>query len=349
MGPRRRQAHDRSTLPLNMTVSELSAKWLKEVAVVHQDKPRTGESYESVARVHILPRLGTFKVRSVSREDVKDLLLAKREAGKSKKTTGLILAVARAMLGHAKEAHLIAVNPAGDRLGAKLGLTESKRASQESTKKLAFDREELARLLETARTSEDSYHRRLHPMLFTMARTGLRVGEAIGLRWEDLNLKKRTAYVLNAISKRRHSTPKSGIGRTIQLSPQVVQVLEDLYSARQIEQLERGWPEDAHVFVGTTGKFYESTRAAKAFKEILGLATLPARHSLKSLRHTYGSQLIAVGVSPAFVQQQMGHANVETTLKTYGAWLPFAGGQAAVALLDDVMTTAEKPEMVSPR
>src|SRR6266851_2467185 len=348
MGPRRRQAHDRPTLPVNMTVDELADRWLKEAATTHQDKPRTAESYTGVLRTHVRPRLGRLKVREVTREDVKALLLGLLEKKKARGTVRLVLAVVRALFGHAVEAHVILVNPAGDRLGQKLQLFETKRASQESTKKKALEREELTRLLEAARTSEDAYHRRLHPLLLFMARMGVRIGEAVGLRWEDLHLSKAEAHVINSISRRRHGTPKSKIGRTIKLSPQVVAMLEQLHADRQIEQLEHGWEAEPQVFVNTAGRYYEASRVSKAFKVILGRATLPQRHSLKTLRHTYASQLIAAGISPAFVQQQLGHASVELTLRVYGAWLPFKGGDAAVALLDDA-PVVEKSRMVSPR
>jgi len=337
IGPQRRQAHDRPTLPINITVNALADHWLKDVAITHAAKPRTAESYEGVLRTHVRPALGHLKVREVTREDIKAMLLDLLQAKKAKATVRLALAVARACLAHGKEAHVIATNPAGDRLAQRLGLFESKRAHQEATKRLALDKEELGRLLEAARSSDEPYYRRLHPMLLFVSRTGLRLGEVVALEWADVNLAKGEAHIIRNITRGRAGTPKSGIGRRVQLSPQVVAMLEQLHTDSQLEQVERGWGDVPQVFTNTAGTVYDPSRVAKAVKEILTLAGLPRHHSMKSLRHSFASQLIAAGVSPAFVQNQLGHADIGVTLKVYGSWLPHTDAKRAVALLDDAL------------
>jgi hypothetical protein len=59
----------------------------------------------------------------------------------------------------------------------------------------------------------------------------------------------------------------------------------------------------------------------KVFRRALKHAGLPTHYSPHSLRHTYASLLIADGVSPAYVQEQLGHASIELTVGTYGRWL----------------------------
>lgn len=58
---------------------------------------------------------------------------------------------------------------------------------------------------------------------------------------------------------------------------------------------------------------------------------------LHSLRHTYGSGLISRGYSPAYVQQQMGHASIQQTVDTYGLWLPIEVPGAVDALSDTLL------------
>jgi len=59
----------------------------------------------------------------------------------------------------------------------------------------------------------------------------------------------------------------------------------------------------------------------KAFERVLKAAGLPGHFSCHSLRHTYASLLLADGVSPAYVQEQLGHASIELTVGTYRRWL----------------------------
>jgi hypothetical protein len=59
----------------------------------------------------------------------------------------------------------------------------------------------------------------------------------------------------------------------------------------------------------------------RAFRR-LRLAQLPVHHTPKSLRHIFGSQLLSRGISPAYVQEQLGHSSIQITVDTYGSWLP---------------------------
>jgi hypothetical protein len=65
----------------------------------------------------------------------------------------------------------------------------------------------------------------------------------------------------------------------------------------------------------------DHSNVAKAFKAGLKAAGLPGHFSPHTLRHSFASLLLADGVSPAYVQEQLGHASIELTVGTYGRWL----------------------------
>jgi len=69
------------------------------------------------------------------------------------------------------------------------------------------------------------------------------------------------------------------------------------------------------------------------FVRLLKRAKLPNHFTPHSLRHTFASQLLQQGESPAYVQRQLGHASIKLTVDTYGKWLPM-GNKAAVDGLD---------------
>ena len=79
---------------------------------------------------------------------------------------------------------------------------------------------------------------------------------------------------------------------------------------------------------------------------MLKAAELPGHFSSHSLRHTYASLLLAGGVSPAYVQEQLGHASIELTVGTYGRWLR-KKAPGALDILDGSKVVAETPKTVA--
>src|SRR5206468_410167 len=165
-------------------------------------------------------------------------------------------------------------------------------------------------------------------------RTGLRLGEALALQWDDLDFTAREIRVARSFSKHRLETPKSGHGRTVDMSKQLAATLKDLHAARAAETLKGGWAGmPPWVFCTTLGTPLSPSRIGPAFKRILKAAGLPTYHSPHNLRHTLASLLLQQGESPAYVQRQLGHASIQLTVDTYGKWLPM-GNKAAVDRLD---------------
>src|SRR2546427_213809 len=102
----------------------------------------------------------------------------------------------RTMLNAAIDDGVILANPA-DKLGRQLKLSMSAAHRQEEIK--AMSREQLAHFLVTAERTEA----RLYPLFLTLARTGLRVGEALALQWNDLNVSGRDIRVARGFSRGR--------------------------------------------------------------------------------------------------------------------------------------------------
>jgi len=327
----------------NMTVKDYGERWLTGLVV----KPRTRESYEKTLRLHIFPVLGEVRVRKLQRAAIKDLLTAKLrpgtgEMGLARNSVRIIQAVLRALLNEAIEDRLIKVNPAA-RLGRKLRLVDSPSVRQEQVK--AMTREQLDRFLTTAATEPVAH--RYAPLFLTLARSGVRVGEGLALQWQDLDLGAREIRVARAFSAGRlEDSPKSGHGRTVDVSRQLAEMLRHLEAARKTEKLRRKWAEvPPWVFVTEAGTPLDESRVRKVFARVLAKAKLPGHFSPHSLRHSFASILLSEGVSPAYVQRQLGHASIKLTVDTYGRWLPM-GNKAAVDRLDG-QVVAETAKMVA--
>ena len=175
---------------------------------------------------------------------------------------------------------------------------------------------------------------RFAPLFLLMARAGLRLVEALAPQWQDLDFRAREIRVARAFSEGEIETPNAGHGRTVDMSQQLTQALLVLQAERRTETLRRGWREvPAWVFCSLEGTPLDEANVRRAFNAALKEAALPLHFTPHGLRHTFASLLLQDGVSPAYVQRQLGHASIQLTVDTYGKWLPM-GNKSAVDRLD---------------
>ncbi len=316
----------RSSVDPSITTGNYADRWLTLISATV--KPRTLESYQQTLRNHLLPAFGKICVRDLTKGRIKDFLAAKIASGLSRNTVRIIHATLRAMLNAAVDDGVILANPA-NRLGRQLRLVTAPAARQQEIK--AMTREQMARFLAAAAHTVPG----MHALFLLMARTGVRLGEALALKWEDVDFGDREIRVARALSAGRFDSPKSGHGRSVDMSDQLSHTLLRLQVARKTETLKRGWPEIPHwLFCTEAGTPLDASRVRKAFARSLKAAELSAHFSPHCLRHTFASLLLQQGESPAYVQRQLGHASIQLTVDTYGKWLPM-GNKPAVNRLDE--------------
>jgi integrase len=291
-------------------------------------KAATRASYANMLRLHVVPAFGAVKVRHLQRGHIKEWLAAARARGYARDSVRLMHGTLRAMLNAAIDDGVIVANPA-DKLGRQLKLALAAAHRQEEIK--AMTREQLAVFLATAQRTEP----RLYPLLLTLARAGVRAGEGLALQWDDVDFSGREIRVARGFSRGRLETPKSGVGRTVDMSQQLARALHRLQIERKAETLRQGWPRvPAWVFCTQEGTPYDLGFVQRVFKRVVKAAKLLPHFTPHCLRHTYASLLLQQSVSPVYVQRQLGHASIKLTVDTYGKWLPM-GNKAAVDRLDD--------------
>lgn len=165
--------------------------------------------------------------------------------------------------------------------------------------------------------------------------TGLRPGELVALRWEDIDLDAGTLQVKRARSGgeiREPKTPKSR--RRIDLAPSAREALK-AHRKRQLEErMERAglWEDNDLVFPSNVGTHLDQRNLSRAFKAALRRAGLPETFRLYDLRHTCATLLLSRNVHPKYVQELLGHASIALTLDTYSHVIPGMDGGTAVAL-----------------
>ncbi len=306
--------------------------WLDTYVKTHC-KPATYDNYETAFRVHLMPRFGTKELAEITRDDVKQLAYelldqrSKKGKQKSRSTVRATLAPLKAMFNHAiEDGHFTRVNPA-------LRILKKSRTDlgQQREKVSFLTREEAAHLLATCEEHFKTYY----AVLLLLLRTGLRIGEAIGLQWGDVDLAGRFAEVQRTMSDGILTTPKSGKARRVDLSAQLTETLKALLVERKKETLRRGWGElPPWVFTNAEGNAVDPENFRnRVWPKILEKAKM-RKIRIHDLRHTYASLLIQQAESLAYVKEQMGHHSIQVTVDIYGHLVP-GGNKAAVDRLDE--------------
>ena len=169
--------------------------------------------------------------------------------------------------------------------------------------------------------------------------TGLRQGELLGLKWEDVDFQDGVVRVRRTLA--RHKTrlilgePKTKRSRrTVQLTQAAVQALEGHF-ARQTAQrnlLGELYEHQGLVFATQRGTLVNPSNLRKrSFEPLLEKAGLPAIR-FHDLRHTCATLLLSRNVNPKIVSEMLGHATIAITLDTYSHVLPNMQEGAARAL-----------------
>ena len=179
-----------------------------------------------------------------------------------------------------------------------------------------------------------------YPLALTLSRTGMRIGEALGLQWDDLDFKGRFITIKKSLSRGKIETTKNNKIRKIDMSHQLAETLQDLKHKRKLETVKRGWKSVPEwVFVNAEGHTLDGNNWRKrVFDKVLEKAEL-RKIRVHDLRHTYASLLIQAGESLAYVRDQLGHHSIKVTVDIYGHLAP-EGNKEAVDKLDDPVLDA---------
>jgi integrase len=274
---------------------------------------------DRIIKQHLVPFFAGRDLREITREDLLRYVQVKLDAKKSPLTIQTHLSVLRRVLSLAVERGDLQRNPAA-RLGQLISRVQRKGAS-EAREVDSWSREEVDTLLQLARSHET----RFYPALLFLISTGARRGEALGLKWSDVDFDRGRLHIRRAIVRGEETTPKNGRGRAIAMAPGLASVLFDLLAERRTEALQKGWRETPEwVFCAETGGPLDSNNFERSWLRLRRRAQKKGVRPLKLhyARHTWASLAIASGKSVRWVADQLGHSSPMLTLKTYADALP---------------------------
>jgi integrase len=298
----KQQEEKRKEVP---TLEAFGQRFIDNYAKANRHKASGVASKESILRVHLVPALGSRKLDAIDDESVQHLKAVL--APKSRKTLNNVLSVLNKALKVAVKWKVIAAMPCTIELVKVSNLVPR-----------FYEFAEYGRLVDAA----DKIDARTLVLVLLGGNAGLRRGELIGLRWCDVDLRRRLITVQQAVWKGIVDVPKSGRGRVIPLTDALAKALSAFRHLRG----ERVFYDDAGQPV--TEKILRGWLAAAQRRAGLAQPT----GALHILRHTFCSHLAMHGAAPKAIQELAGHQDLATTLR-YMHLSPSAR-ESAIALLN---------------
>ncbi len=301
---------------------EYGAQWL-EFYVKPRLKASTVRNYRAILKGVLNPKFGTRPLSSISREELRNFFLGQfQKTGKggtrAASTVKQYHAVMSGILRLAVEDGHVEANAAAD------VRRYLKRKDDALGKEISpLDAKELELYLQVCREEYPGHY----PLFLTLARTGMRLGEVLGLQWGDVDFAGGFIEVKRGWVEGKLTTPKTGKIRRVIMSPQLQEVLEGLRLDTMKRRLQgaadperRKGPE--WIFSNGQGMPMDPKNLRERYhKRICEKAKL-RQIRIHDLRHSYATIRISAGHNIADVSRQLGHSSIKMTVDVYARFLP---------------------------
>jgi integrase len=281
-------------------------------------RPRTYERYEEIVRLHIIPVLGRHKLQQLSAQHVQSFYAKKLKEGLSALTVISFHNLLHKALATAVKWNLVARNVCK--------MVEPPRRQRFEVVPLTL--EQIQKLLSAVEGH------RLEALFKLALATGMRRGEILGLKWQDIDLERGKLQVRRVLSRIPSKMPGKGYEeaepktqksrRAIIVASFALKSLKE-HRVRQEEEKKKAgsyWQEHDYVFCTSLGTHLNPTRdVLDLLKTFLKKAELPDIR-FHDLRHSAATLLLSLGVHPKVVQEILGHSQISMTMDIYSHVLP---------------------------
>jgi integrase len=296
------------------TVAEFIDEWL--AAIAPTVRPATQYSYERNLRLHVVPAIGSAQLATIDGGALNRLYAALLANGRKDYAGGGLSPRS------VRYVHTIIHRALKD--AVRWGRLTRNHADAADPPKLVnryehrtWTADQLQRFFEGTTSS------RHWTAYLVLATTGLRRGEALGLRWSDVDLDAAVWSIRQTVIAVKHTamlgTPKTAKGRReIEFDSGTVAALREHRKRQAAERLLMGpgWTDNDLVFCHIDGTMLHPERFTRSFSDAVRRLGLP-QIRLHDLRHTWATLALREGVHPKVVQERLGHANISITLDIY--------------------------------
>jgi integrase len=305
----------------SLTVKDYLEQWLEQT-VKRRNRVRTYDRYAGDVRNYLIPELGKYQLAKLMPGHVQTLLNKLADAGLAHRSIRNVRAALRRALNQAMRFGYVVRNVA-----ALVDVPGEVTFTPEP-----LDEDQAKRLLDAI-----SGHR--WELLYRIALgLGLRKGEILGLRWEDVDFDVARLRITGSLQRQRGrlertATKTEASIRAIALPPSLLAMLCE-HKQRQVQMraVARRWTETGLVFTSSVGTPIEPSDLSRHFKQVLKEAGLPEHTRFHDLRHSCATLLIVMGVHPRVVMEILGHSQISTTMNIYAHVLPRVQREAITGL-----------------
>lgn len=294
-----------------------------------QVKPTTFDSYRRNLELHVLPRLGSRQLRTLTPMMLNKLYAELLNDGKlngpgglSRKTVRYVHTIIHKALADAVDAGVLPVNVAARAKPPRPS------AAAAPTEIRFWEPAELAQFLDLVQGH------RLEAAFHLAAMTGMRRGEILGLRWKDLDFDTARLSVRQALVSVAYevivSSPKNHQARVVDLDPRTIDQLRAHRQRQHGEKDEWGseYQDQDLVFCREDGSPIHPHTFSQMFERIVERSKLP-RIRLHDLRHTHATIALRAGVPIKVIAERLGHETPAFTMKQYAHVIPGMQAEAA--------------------
>lgn len=296
--------------PKKVTFEEFATLWLRDYPPLRGMKPSTLRDYESAFRCHLIPAFGSRELSSITLVDLQRFV-AKKLGGElgPRRMTNIIVPL-KTMFKYAVKWGYLKVNPALDLQKPKYDTPEMDFFTQEEAKRLI-----------------DAMPEYWRPLIKFMFMTGVRPGEAIAMRWKDVDLAHGIVNVRYTLDRGELLAPKTNNARRrIPIPAELVRALED---HRKV------WPANPQGLIFVMPETATPVDLCNFRNRIFHVALENAglrRIRLYDIRHSYAALMISLNIEPLQLSKNMGHYDLGFTYRTYGHLMPTSGHDDAAKL-----------------
>ncbi len=321
--------------PDKTIMKEYFERWLSDYAKPNLS-PRSYDRYTGIISKYFIPELGHIKLTQLKPEHLQKHYTTGINKGLSARTIRYHHALIHIALQTAMKWGLINRNVADA-----VDPPRFKRSTMQT-----WSENEVNCFLDTAR--ESHYYSLFYTALFT----GMRRGELLALRWQDVDFIYSQIYINRSLHQLRDGTyiftqPKSEKSRrTIAMSASLLLVLSEYRRTKEAEALLLGKTvNEADLVFNNSGKPLRPNTVTYAWERMAARAGVKVIR-LHDARHTHASLMLKQGIHPKIVQERLGHTSIQMTLDTYSHVAPGIQ-EAAAESFDKLLNRTEQNEISS--
>lgn len=298
-----------------MTLEEFLVDWLENI-LVHTLKPKSYAIKEYIIKQQIAPRIGMLQVNSLVASDIQQMInnMVKED---------LSYSTIKKAYDTLNQRFKLAINQEQVNKNPTLGVVLPKQKNKKNSEIQYFSKEQCKELIEESRRIYDYNNKnvyRLGELVPFLIFTGLRIGEAIALEWNDIDYKNKTITVNKNvvevksketgkyILEKQDSTKTDSSTRIIPISNNAMECIKNLKEINGDKKF---------IFASQTGQYISPSNFNRMFRGIQKALNYEVTLGLHSLRHTFATLMLNNGIDVKIVSELLGHSNVSVTYNIY--------------------------------